>query len=77
MHSYEEYNEPIQKLISLMKDDYPNDFILEINSFSATIKSNLSTRVFLEEKSLSKQTSKSTYSERSPKKSKVFRYTHK
>jgi hypothetical protein len=47
MHSYEEYNKPIQELIKLMKDDYPNDFILEINSFSAEIKSNLSTQVFL------------------------------
>lgn len=77
MHSYEEYNEPIQKLISLMKDDYPNDFILEINSFSAIIKSNLSTRVFLEENSFSEKTSKSTYSEHPSKKSKVLRHTHK
>ena len=49
MHSYEEYNEPIQKLIKIMKDDYPNEFILEINSFSAELKSNLSCRIFLEE----------------------------
>lgn len=49
MHSYEEYNEPIQKLIKIMKDDYPHEFILEINSFSAELKSNLSCRVFLEE----------------------------
>lgn len=77
MHLYEEYNEPIQKLISLMKDDYPNDFILEINSFSAIIKSNLSTLVFLEEDSFSKEPSKSTYSKHPPKKSKVFRCTHK
>lgn len=47
MHTYEEYNEPIQKLIQIMKDDYPHEFILEINSFSAELKSNLSCRVFL------------------------------
>lgn len=47
MHTYEEYNEPIQKLIQIMKDDYPHEFILEIDSFSAELKSNLSCRVFL------------------------------
>ena len=49
MHTYEEYNEPIQKLIQIMKDDYPNEFILEINSFGAELKLNLSCRVFLKE----------------------------
>ena len=32
-----------------MKDDYPHEFILEINSFGTELKSNLSCRVFLEE----------------------------
>lgn len=72
MHSYEEYNKPIQELIKLMKDDYPNDFILEINSFSAEIKSNLSTQVFL----VKEPKQKIPYPSR-PKKSKILKSAHK
>lgn len=48
MHSYEEYNKPIQELIKLMQDDYPNDYILEIDSFSATLNSKIARLVFLD-----------------------------
>lgn len=49
-HFYEEFDEPIQKLIKLMEDDYPNDFELIINSTGAEIRSTLSTMNFLSEK---------------------------
>ena len=49
-HFYEEFNEPIQELIRLMEDDYPNDFELIINSTGAEIRSTLSTMNFLSEK---------------------------
>lgn len=49
-HFYEEFNEPIQELIKLMEDDYPNDFELIINSAGAEIRSTLSTMNFLSEK---------------------------
>lgn len=38
MHSYEEYDEPIQKLINFLSDDYPSEFVLEIDAFGAQIK---------------------------------------
>ena len=40
MHTYEEYNKPIQELIKIMKDDYPNGFELHINAFSAELVNN-------------------------------------
>lgn len=49
-HSYEEFDKPIQELIKLMEDDYPNDFELVINSTGAEIRSTLSTMNFLNEK---------------------------
>lgn len=49
MHTYEEYNKPIQELIKIMEDDYPHDFILEIGSFGAELKSNISVRTFLKD----------------------------
>lgn len=49
-HFYEEFNEPIQELIKLMEDDYPNDFELIINSTGAEIRSTLSTMSFLSKK---------------------------
>lgn len=49
-HFYEEFDEPIQELIKLMEDDYPNDFELIINSTGAEIRSTLSTMNFLSEK---------------------------
>lgn len=49
MHTYEEYNEPIQKLIKIMRDDYPNGFELHINSFSAELTNNQMVRCFTNE----------------------------
>ena len=46
IHDWEEWNEPIQKLIKLMNDDYPNEFILEITKLGAEIKLNSSIRFF-------------------------------
>lgn len=46
IHDWEEWNEPIQKLIKLMKDDYPNEFVLEITKLGAEIKLNSSIRFF-------------------------------
>ena len=40
MHSYDEYNKPIQTLIKLLQDDYPNGFELHINSLSAELVNN-------------------------------------
>ena len=52
MHSYEEYNKPIQELIKIMKDDYPNGFELHINSFSAELVNNQMVRCFTSEDAL-------------------------
>lgn len=49
MHSYEEYNEPIQKLIKIMKDDYPNGFELCINKIGADLKNNQTVQCYLGE----------------------------
>ena len=49
MHTYEEYNKPIQELIKIMEDDYPHDFVLEIGSFGAELKSNINVRTFLKD----------------------------
>ena len=49
MHTYEEYNKPIQELIKIMEDDYPHDFVLEIGSFGAELKSDISVRTFLKD----------------------------
>jgi hypothetical protein len=47
MHSWEEYNEAVQKVIELMHDDYPNGYIMEINGHSAELKANISCAVYL------------------------------
>ena len=52
MHSHEEYNKPIQELMSLLKDDYPNDFELKINSYSAELIYNASIRTFISEEEM-------------------------
>lgn len=49
MHSFEEYNKPIQELISFMQDDYPNGYILEINAFSAELKNNITCATYLDD----------------------------
>lgn len=49
-HTYEEYNTHIQALMSLMADDYPNNFELIINSFSGEIRSTLQTLVIIKDK---------------------------
>ena len=49
MHCYEEYDELIQKLIKIMKDDYPNGFEMRINSFSAEIVNNQTVQTYLAE----------------------------
>lgn len=46
IHDWEEWNEPIQELIKLMNDDYPNEFVLEITKLGAEIKLNSSIRFF-------------------------------
>ncbi len=40
MYSYKEWNEPIQKLITLMHNEYPNGFELKINGFGAELVNN-------------------------------------
>lgn len=49
MHSYEEYNEPIQKLIKIMRDDYPNGFEIRINGFSAELVNNQMVQCYVSE----------------------------
>ena len=46
IHDWEEWNKPIQELIKLMNDDYPNEFVLEITKLGAEIKLNSSIRFF-------------------------------
>lgn len=48
MHCYEEYDEIIQKLIKIMKDDYPNGFEMRINSFSAEIVNNQTVQTYID-----------------------------
>lgn len=45
-HNYEDWSKPIQELIQMMRDDYPNDFELVITPIGAEIRSTLTTRVF-------------------------------
>ena len=52
MHSFEEYNKPIQELISFMRDDYPNGYILEIDSYSAELKNNFTCTTYLNEETM-------------------------
>ena len=40
MYSYEEWNKPIQELIKLMHNEYPNGFELRINGFGAELVNN-------------------------------------
>lgn len=46
-YSYEEIDERIQWLINFMKEEYPNNYELIIDSNSGTIKSNLQAQMFL------------------------------
>lgn len=45
-HNYEDWSKPIQELIQMMRDDYPNDFELTITPIGAEMRSTLTTRVF-------------------------------
>lgn len=45
-HSREEWNDILQKLMNMMEDDYPNNYELIVNSFSAEIRSNLTDMCF-------------------------------
>jgi hypothetical protein len=45
-HCFEEVNKPIQELIQIMRDDYPNGFELVITPIGAEIRSTLTTLVF-------------------------------
>lgn len=49
MHTYEEYNKPIQELIKIMKDDYPNGFELHINGFNAELVNNQIVLTFIDD----------------------------
>lgn len=46
-YSYEEIDEHIQWLINFMRQEYPNDFELVIDSTYAKVRSTLETRNFL------------------------------
>ena len=46
-HSYQEVDEHIQQLMNFMKEEYPNDFELVLDSSFASIKSKLTTMTFL------------------------------
>lgn len=48
-HSREEWNDILQKLMNMMEDDYPNNYELVVNSFSAEIRSNLTDMCFTRE----------------------------
>lgn len=48
-HSREEWNDILQKLMTMMEDDYPNNYELVVNSFSAEIRSNLTDMCFTRE----------------------------
>lgn len=48
-HSREEWNNILQKLMNMMEDDYPNNYELIVNSFSAEIRSNLTDMRFTRE----------------------------
>lgn len=50
-HSREEWNNILQKLMNMMEDDYPNNYELVVNSFSAEIRSNLTDMCFTRENS--------------------------
>lgn len=46
-YSYEEIDEHIQWLINFMKEEYPNNYELVIDSNSGMVKSNLQAQMFL------------------------------
>ena len=48
-YQYEEIDKHIQWLIKFMKEEYPNNYELIIDSNSGTIRSNLQAQVFLRE----------------------------
>ena len=48
-HSRKEWNDILQKLMNMMEDDYPNNYELVINSFSAEIRNNLTDMCFTRE----------------------------
>lgn len=48
-YQYQEIDEHIQWLINFMKEEYPNDFELVIDSSFAKLRSTLITRTFLRE----------------------------
>lgn len=59
-HCYEEFDRPLQELMMLMEDDYPNNFEIVITPIGAEIRSTLSTMHFLnkryrEEQAISKE----------------------
>ena len=54
MHSWEEYKEAVQKVIELMHDDYPNGYIMEIDGYSATLKTNLTCETYLKNNTIEK-----------------------
>ena len=59
-HCYEEFDRPIQELIVLMEDDYPNGYEIVITPVGAEIRSTLTTTNFLnkryrEEQAISKE----------------------
>lgn len=47
--SREEWNDILQKLMNMMEDDYPNNYELIVNPFSAEIRSNLTDMCFTRE----------------------------
>ena len=49
MYNYEEWNKPIQELIKLMHNEYPNGFELRINGFSAELVNNQMVQTYVNE----------------------------
>jgi hypothetical protein len=45
-HSRQEWDDILQKLMNMMEDDYPNNYELVVDSFSAEIKSNITDMCF-------------------------------
>ena len=52
MHSYEEYQKPIQEIIKIMRDDYPNGFEMRINGFSAELVNNQMVQCYVSEEAM-------------------------
>ena len=48
-HNREEWDDILQKVMNMMEDDYPNNYELVVNSFSAEIRSNLTVMCFARE----------------------------